>query len=310
MQVSGFQQFLTDNFARAALKQHIVRHNDRSLAGCFQNGIDVLHKVQLFVRTGCPEVLPVVNEVFFLLFAFLISKGDGGLFSERWIGQHIVHTITGVGEKRIPKSDRRIAVNITDVVQIQIHQGGFIGGRNDLISVKSFVFQKFLLLPVKGIMLRVGNVRLRSEEKSPGTTAGVCDDLHRLRMQTFYHCFNQRTRSEILSCTAFNIFGVFLEQSLIDFALNIRRHSHPFFGVDHLYNSIQNGGIADFVGCPLKNLAEDAALFTKFLQNLFIFIFQLCAFERAHIEPCKACWNTSISFIGRSGILIGHFQKN
>lgn len=79
MQIGCLQQLSAHNFARTALKQHIVRHNYRRFAGSFQNRVDVLHKVQLFVGTGCPEILTVINEILFLLLALLVGKGEGGL---------------------------------------------------------------------------------------------------------------------------------------------------------------------------------------------------------------------------------------
>ena len=35
----------------------------------------MLNEVQLLVAGSCPEVLPVVGEVFFFLFAFFVGKG-------------------------------------------------------------------------------------------------------------------------------------------------------------------------------------------------------------------------------------------
>ena len=121
MQIGCFQQLFSHNLASSALKQHIVRYNYRRFAGSFQNRVDVLHKVQLFVGTGCPEILAVINEVFFLLLALLVGKGEGGLFTKGRIGQNIIHTVAGVGQKGIAKRDGHSAVNITDIVQIQVH---------------------------------------------------------------------------------------------------------------------------------------------------------------------------------------------
>ena len=40
--------------------------------------------VQLLVAGGCPEVLPVVGEVFFFLFAFGVGKGLTALFTKNY----------------------------------------------------------------------------------------------------------------------------------------------------------------------------------------------------------------------------------
>ena len=66
-------------------QQYIVGKYNGCLAGCFEHGADVLHKVKLLVAGG-PEVLPVVGQVFFLLFAFFVGKGLTALFIKGWIG--------------------------------------------------------------------------------------------------------------------------------------------------------------------------------------------------------------------------------
>ena len=310
MQVSGFEQFLAHDFSCTALKQNIVRHNNGSLSCGFQNGIDMLHKVQLFIGTGCPEILSIVDEVFFLLFAFLVGESKSRLFAKRRIGQHIVHTVAGVCEKCITKGNRYIAVNITDVVEIQIHQSRFICGRYDFVAVEGFVFQKLFLLPVKGIVLRIGNERLRSEKKSSGTTTGVCDGFHRLRSDTFHHCMNQRTRGKILTCTALDIFRILLQQTFIDFTFDIGGHCHPFFVVNHLHYTVQNGGTADFITCAFEDFTENTALFAQFFQRGFILFLQFRTLEGVHVRPCVSGRNPCFFFVGRLGILIGHFQKD
>lgn len=82
MQITGSKQLLADDLASAALKEHVVRHDHRSLARGFQDGIDVLDEIELLVAAGGPEILTVIYEVFFLLFAFLIGEGEGGFFAE------------------------------------------------------------------------------------------------------------------------------------------------------------------------------------------------------------------------------------
>jgi hypothetical protein len=41
----------------------------------------------LFVAGGDPEVLAVVGEVFFFLFAFFIGEGHAALLAEGWIAR-------------------------------------------------------------------------------------------------------------------------------------------------------------------------------------------------------------------------------
>ena len=109
----------------------------------------MLHKVQLLIGAGRPELRAVINKILVLRFSFFVRKGNGGLFSKWRIRKHVVHTVTGVCQKRIRLLDRYISVNIADIVKIQIHQAELKGGRNQLRSVESLILQELLLLPVK-----------------------------------------------------------------------------------------------------------------------------------------------------------------
>ena len=77
MQIGGLQQLLTYSFTRAALKENIIRNNNCCFTRCFHNRIDVLNKIKLFVRACCPEILTVINEIFFLFLAFFVCHRDG-----------------------------------------------------------------------------------------------------------------------------------------------------------------------------------------------------------------------------------------
>ena len=54
----------------------------------------MLHKVQLLIGAGCPEILSVVDEILFFLLAFFVSEGQRGFFAKRRIRQNIVHSDT------------------------------------------------------------------------------------------------------------------------------------------------------------------------------------------------------------------------
>ena len=82
MEVAGLQQFLSDGFTGSTLKEHIVRHHHCRLTGGFQQGVDVLEEVKLLVGAGGPEVLPVVDQVLFLLLSLLVGEGQGRFFAE------------------------------------------------------------------------------------------------------------------------------------------------------------------------------------------------------------------------------------
>ena len=99
MQITGSKQFLAYDLACAALKEYVVRHDHSGLARGFQDGIDVLDEIELLVAAGRPEILTVIYEVLFLLFAFLIGEGEGGFFAEGRVGEDVIHAIAGIGEE-------------------------------------------------------------------------------------------------------------------------------------------------------------------------------------------------------------------
>ena len=310
MQITGSKQLLAHDLASAALKEHVVRHDHRSLARGFQDGIDVLDEIELLVAAGGPEILTVIYEVFFLLFAFLIGEGEGGFFAEGRIGENVIHAIAGIGEQRIAVGDRNAAVDIPDVVQVQIHQAQLEGRRHQLISVEGPVFQEFLLLPIESIIFGISKEQLRREEESAAATAGVRDRFHRLRADAGDHRLDQRTGREILACAGFYVFCVFLQQALIDFSLHVRRHGDPFLPVDHLHDPVKDRGIADLVDRALEDLTQDAALFAELFQRLFILFFQIRPGEGVHILPCIAGRDTGLLPIWRLGILVRHLEED
>ena len=144
MEVAGLQQFLADGLACSALKEHIVRHHHRRFAGGFQQGVDVLEEVELLVGAGGPEVLPVVDQVLFLLFPFLVGEGQGRLFAKGRVCEHIVEPLAGIGEQGVSQGDGHLTVKVTNVVEIEIHQAHLEGGGHDLPAPEGFFFQNSL----------------------------------------------------------------------------------------------------------------------------------------------------------------------
>ena len=101
--------------------------------------------------------------------------------------KHVVHSVAGGGQQRIPQGNGDGSVDVSDVVEVQIHQCGFVGGWYNLTSIKGLIFQKFFLLPIQGVSFRVGDVFLSGKEKSDAATAWVCNDLHRLQAEIRYN---------------------------------------------------------------------------------------------------------------------------
>ena len=149
----------------------------------------MLDEVQLLVGTGRPEILTVVDQILFFLLALLVGHGDGGLFAEGRVGEDVIHTVAGIGEQGIALGYGDVAVDITDIVEVEIHQGHFEGGLDQLVTEEGLVFEKFLLFPIQRIVGGIGKVFLGGEEKAAGAAAGIiqcsikrldhcCDQLH------------------------------------------------------------------------------------------------------------------------------------
>ena len=76
----------------------------------------MLYKVQLLVGAGRPEFRAIVNKILVLYFPFFVRKSNGGFFLFCWIREHIVHTISGIGQQRICLFDRYISVDVADIM--------------------------------------------------------------------------------------------------------------------------------------------------------------------------------------------------
>ena len=101
-----------------------------------------------------------------------------------------------------------------------------------------------------------------------------------------------------------------MQQALVDLALDVGRHGHPFFLVDHLDDAVQNGGVIDLIGGALEDLAQCAALLAQGLQDGFILLLQLCTFQITHIRPAAALRDAGLALVGGLCVLVGHFQKD
>ena len=86
VEIGGLHKFLANGLAGTTFEEDIVREDDCSLAGGFQHRFDVLDEVELFVAGGDPEVLTIVGEVFFFLFACFVGKCHAAFFTKRRIG--------------------------------------------------------------------------------------------------------------------------------------------------------------------------------------------------------------------------------
>ena len=98
----------------------------------------MLDEIELFVGAGGPEVLAVIHQIFFLLLALLIGEGECRLLAEGRVGQDIIEPLAGVGEQCISQRDGNLAVQIADVVEIEVHQAHLEGTGNNFPAPEGF----------------------------------------------------------------------------------------------------------------------------------------------------------------------------
>ena len=149
-----------------------------------------------------------------------------------------------------------------------------------------------------------------AQEEAAAAAAGICDGLAGLGAQALDHGLDEGPGGEVLTGTGLDILGVFLEQPLVDLALDIGGHGDPLFLVDHLHHPVEDGGVADLVGGLLEDLTQQTALLAQLFQGGLVLLLQLGSPEGIHILPAEALGDAGFFFIRGSGVLIGHFQKD
>ena len=136
------------------------------------------------------------------------------------------------------------------------------------------------------------------------------DRFHRLRAQAAHHRTNQRAGREILARAALDVLGVLLQKAFVDFALHVRGHGDPLLPVDHLHDAVEDSRIGDLVDGSLENLSQDAALLTQRFERVLVLLFQCSAGECVHVRPREPRRDAGIPLVGRTGILVGHFEED
>ena len=81
----------------------------------------MLHKVQLLVRGGRPEIIALHALLLFTDIAIFSDNGRAALLSEWRIGQYQIKPFAGICCKRITNHNRHRFI-IGDTVQHQIHR--------------------------------------------------------------------------------------------------------------------------------------------------------------------------------------------
>lgn len=76
------EELAADGFARAAFKEDVVGQHHGGASVLFEDGENVLEKVELFVAGARPKIVAVDDERFLGGFAFLVDDGDAAFFAK------------------------------------------------------------------------------------------------------------------------------------------------------------------------------------------------------------------------------------
>src|SRR5436309_6661251 len=113
MHIALLQQFAPDGLTSTTLEEHIIRHDKSGTTINLEQGLDMLHKVQLLVAGAGPEVVAHDHAGLTLLTSLLVDKGDAAFAPKRWIGQHDIEILTRVTAQTIGDANRRLTVFVT-----------------------------------------------------------------------------------------------------------------------------------------------------------------------------------------------------
>ena len=207
----------------------------------------MLHEVKLLVRGGGPEILTVVGQVVCLLLPLLVGEAHGALLAERWIGQHVVEALTGIGHQRVIGRNRRSAVDLADVVEKHIHQAQAARVGDDLVAMKRLVLQERLLPLVEIEVVRVGDEVVGCQKEPAGSAGRIGDVLARLGAHAFHHAADESAWREILPCARLRVLGVPLQQTLVDVPLDVGAHRDPLGVIHHVDQAVQLRRVLDLV---------------------------------------------------------------
>ena len=166
---------------------------------------------------------------------------------------HLEHPVGSV-DQRILIDDR--ALVYADVVQIEVHRRQRDNKIGIVRAEQCVVLQKLLFFHVAALGAHV----LVCGEKEPGSAAtGIRHGLRDLRIDYIDDRGDKRTGREILTSAALFVGTVFLEDLLIDCALEVALHHVPVVLGHHIDDLFQHHGAIDLI-CGLGKYRADQTI--------------------------------------------------
>ncbi len=303
------QELAAHGLTGPAFKQHVIRHHDPATAMLFEQGLDMLEEIQLFVGGGGPEVFPFDNIRLLGGLAVFADNGGAALLAERGIGQDNIETVARIGSQGIAHCQWQFAVACADAVQHKVH--GTKAGRalDQLPAGKGDVLE--------GVLLLLGHIRIArydmvmgGQQKATGAAGRIADFLARFRSDDIDHGPDQRASGKILTGPGLGILGILFQQALVGIALDIGTHHRPVFLANQIdQQPPQFGRVLKLILGFIEDQAEQALFLTQLIQEMAVMIKQLIAILLDQAGPVVPSRYRARLVIRGLGPLIRHFEK-
>ena len=195
-----------------------------------------------------------------------------------------------------------------DTVQQQIHRTQ-ASHAVDQFDAKERAALEFLLLG--SIKLEVfDQIKQSRQQKTARAAGGIADRLPRLWSDHIDHRRNQRTRSKVLPGSAFDVFGVLLQQAFVGIAFHISGQAGPLVLVDQIDDQPpQFGRILNLVLSLSEDGSQHAGFLTEFLQRVPVVDFEFIAFQHQQIRPAITLRNQRRLIERWLRLFVGHLQE-
>ena len=103
----------------------------------------------------------------FLLLSLFVGEGHAALFAKGRVGEDVVHCLRWLHDEGVGRGNEAVSIDLTDVVEEEIHQAKATRAGDDLVAVEGLVAQeRFLALVQLGAGARQPIVGTQEEAAS------------------------------------------------------------------------------------------------------------------------------------------------
>lgn len=190
----------------------------------------------------------------------------------------------------------------------EVHETEPIGGSDDFPSTEGLCFEEVFLVTVEVVVF--GEMIICGEEETTGSACRVNNGFSWLKVDAFDHCPDEGAWSEVLSSSAFCVFGILFEESFIDVPFDVGGHGDPVFAADDADDFGEFGGVADFVLCSGEDFTEESFGYAEFFEGLFVLGFKFGPGGVGEFVPVVFFGDPERLVVRRFAVLLRHFEED